>query len=511
MNPFVATKRSEATETRSVKRIRSGTEQQEALWSALVDGRQSVLVEARAGSGKSASCREGMWRILDRHPDTSIRYAVFNTQNAREFAADCPEGVDVATVHSFGYKALQKCAGSKLEKNKTYLILDENREGRSMPRYFRKAVAMIVAHGKNQNLDPHHPGAAEQLRILALHYDVKVYGRSAWVVSHALEVLRRSLEWTELIDFDDMIWLPAQLGIPFPDCDLLFLDEVQDWNPAQLALIPLLTRGRVVAVGDRYQSIYGFRGADTESIPNLQAQLSRRPEGLAEMPLTITWRCPVSHVDLARQYVSDIQAHPSAIPGELSTTPAHKARYLPGDMVLCAANAPLVRAALNLIGSRQPAIVRGRSIGDSLVQILRGLEGCRTMPELMKGIETWKGRELSRLSELDGVEDLMESVEDRASGLAAVCQSCDSPAQVEGAIASLFSDSASVGGMPGYVVFSTIHRAKGLEAERVHWIQAPMQEPKADWEVQHRSNLSYVALTRSKRFLSFVTTESSHE
>lgn len=493
-----------------VRRLTVGTAQQDALWAELAsDSTAHVVVEARAGSGKSSSCREAMWRMLERSPGLagSIRYAVFNSQNAREFRDNCPSGVDVGTVHSFGNAALAKTFASKVERNKTYLILDETREGKTMPRYLRRSISLLVGHAKNQALVPDMIDLDRRLRQLMLHFDVNVYGRAGWLIDWAKTVLSRSAEWTELIDFDDMIWLPGLHRLDFPHIDVLFLDEVQDWNPAQHALIELLCpAGRIVAVGDRYQAIYAWRGADPDSIPRLEEQLRRSGPTLS-LPLTITWRCPKSHVELARTFVADIEAAPAARDGIVDHQSQEQSlgEAAPGDMVLCATNAPLVRAALRLIASRRRAVVRGRAIGDQLAAVVRGCPDARTIADLSRHVQAWSARELLRLSDQDGAEDLIESVQDRAAGLAAVLSVCDSPAQVEPTIASLFDDAAGLAGSPGAVVFSTIHRAKGLEADTVRLLDAPQRAPRADWEVQQARNLRYVALTRSKQRLVFVS------
>lgn len=498
---------------KAVKRLSRGTRQQEALWEALTSSKADhLLSEARAGSGKSSSSREGQHRMIDRNPRAAgkIRYAVFNAQNAREFREQCPNGVDVGTIHSFAFQALVKAFGSSVEKNKSYLILDESREGRNLPRYLRKSVAMVAAAAKNRGVtleDLDSPTCTAFLRSLAVWHDVSVYGRMAWVCETARDLLRRAAEWTELVDFDDMIWLAGLHGVTFPDCDTLFVDEAQDLNPAQHKLIPLMSKaGRVVIVGDTYQSIYGFRGADTDSMTRLYSHLAATPAGCGQYPLTVTFRCPRSHVDLARSYVPDIQAADNAADGTVSRLDYPEAirGFAPGDMVLCPSNAPLVAAALTLIADRRPVVVRGRSIGDSLVQIVNTAGDVPTVSALSRHVETWKGRELSRLSGMDGTEDAQESVLDRAAGLQAVLCACDSPSEVIPAIQSLFDDAATSSTRPDAVVFSTIHRSKGLEADRVWLLESPMRQPKRDWEHQQQRNLRYVALTRAKQSLRFV-------
>ncbi|HEX4110497.1 MAG TPA: 3'-5' exonuclease, partial [Solirubrobacteraceae bacterium] len=58
--------------------------------------------------------------------------------------------------------------------------------------------------------------------------------------------------------------------------ELVMVDEFQDTNPRQLALLACLERENVFTVGDAQQSIYGFRHADVEIFRRRRAELSRR-------------------------------------------------------------------------------------------------------------------------------------------------------------------------------------------------------------------------------------------
>lgn len=493
---------------RGPRRIENGTDQQESLWADLIDSTTNVLVEARAGCGKSSSCREGMWRALGVNPHQSIRYAVYNKTNADEFRGDCPAGVDVATVHSFGYAALRSTFGCVMDKMKTYSILDERADSKAAARWLRKAVSMIVSQAKNQLLRGDEPDLDESLSAIILHYDIQVCNRQYDAIKFAKFALARSAEITSVVDFDDMIWLPAVHQVAFPPCDLLFLDEVQDWNPAQHALIPLMCRaGRVVAVGDSYQAIYAWRGADPESMTRLGADLESRG-GLTRLPLNLTFRCPQSHVRRAQEYVADIHAHPSNREGTIEELDSERAlaATTPGDMVICYKNAPLVSAALQLIAQRRKAFVRGRALGDQLIGIVRSVgQGAVTTGQLSDAVRKWQSREVGRLAEMENVDDLIESVMDRAAGLMAIVAGCAQPNEVEPAIAALFSENAKPGS--GAVLFSTIHRAKGLEADHIYILETEERPAKQSWEADQQRNLRYVALTRSKSILTLVESE----
>jgi Superfamily I DNA and RNA helicases len=57
-------------------------------------------------------------------------------------------------------------------------------------------------------------------------------------------------------------------------CSALLVDEMQDTNPLQWALLqPLVGKVKLFCVGDDAQSIYGFRGADFENIHHFKERV----------------------------------------------------------------------------------------------------------------------------------------------------------------------------------------------------------------------------------------------
>src|SRR5580693_3363401 len=91
------------------------------------------------------------------------------------------------------------------------------------------------------------------------------------------------------LDFDDLELDARRLLVEHPAIraswaerfELLMVDEFQDTNPRQLALLQALERDNLFTVGDHLQSIYGFRHADVGLFRERQALLAERDASLA--------------------------------------------------------------------------------------------------------------------------------------------------------------------------------------------------------------------------------------
>ena len=113
--------------------------------------------------------------------------------------------------------------------------------------------------------------------------------------------------------------------------------------------------GRIIAVGDPAQSIYQFRGADSEAIPNFIDKLRAKT-----LPLSVTYRCPKSVVRLAQEVVPDIEAAPGAPEGTVRKYSLKNFlnRLNPEISFLSRTNAPLIKYCLKLLRPECPLIFK---------------------------------------------------------------------------------------------------------------------------------------------------------
>ncbi len=476
-------------------------------------GTGSAIVNAVAGSGKTSTIEE-MTRRLPSH--ARIRYLVFNKRNADEAKMRMPENVSTSTFHSASNAGLARAIGRyRVEAKKTGILIDDMvRAGTMSPaekKFLGWNMAKLVGLAKNAGLGFLRPDSLLEWRNLQDHFDVVFFDDPAQhgtpertareedrVLAMCADLLRTSYQRLDLIDYDDMLAVPAMLNVPFAGFDIVCLDEAQDTNAVQRAVLEsMVGRSRLVAVGDPQQAIYGFRGADANAMKLILDEFKCKP-----LPLNVNYRCSRAVVRAAREYCPVLESWPGAEEGSVvNMAQCPVDQFAPGDGVLCRYNAPIVGLAYKLIRARKPAFVLGRDIGAGLMTLIDQMRA-RGIDDLSERLDRYKLNEAARL-QAAGKEDKVQSVLDRVDAIEAIIEGLPVPERnidgLKAVIQSLFVDT-----MPrDAVTLSTIHKAKGLEWDRVFIVDHSTEPSKSrhEWQRQQERNLIYVAYTRARKHL----------
>lgn len=485
------------------------------VFSEVCSGSGSVVIQARAGTGKTATAVEGTRRVPG---GRAIAMVAFNKSIA-DTLKQRVRRARVATFHSVGHRALCRAFGE--------LDVDKNAEEKLCFGFpwggdwsYRRAVHKLVSLAKNALVEE-----PEGLRDLTDEFGLDVPrepGRTFAedldaYVERALAVMQLSRDPSNVgaISFDDQLWLPLVKDLALDKYDDLFIDELQDMNAAQLGIAFKMRApgGRVFAFGDDRQAIYGFRGAKSNAIEWLAKHL-----GAKVLPLLICYRCDRAIIRCAQALVPDIEAAPTAGEGHVGEASLDQlvASASSGDYVLSRSNAPLISTCLRLLASGTPARIQGRDIGTHLASFVKNSRA-DSVRELRDYVCAWRDQEVDRLvTEKKNPQNVI----DRATCLLVLSEGVPSVSGVLERLEKLFSDRGEG------VVCSTIHKAKGLEADRVwllgesfagcrYWVEKQVKETddlspehvarvRALRRLEEEHNILYVGVTRARHELYFV-------
>lgn len=487
---------------------------QNNIFDFIANGTGNAIVEAVAGSGKSTTIVEGVRRVPQ--GKTSLMLA-FNKAIAEELKA---RGVNARTFHSLCFNPVMKSRKTNnVETNKLRMLTKQNMSSNDAFIY-GSFIAKLVGLARNAGIGVLVPDTEAEWNLLVDHHDLEIENERA-NMADAIEHARNLLTWScasNCVDFDDMLYLAVKDGIVLPKFDYVFVDEAQDTNAIQRAVLRKILHedSRVIFVGDPAQAIYGFRGADSDSMKLLKEEFT-----CTELPLTISYRCATAIVAHAHKYVSHIEAAPGAPQGEVlivgtmnsviratgcnSTEEDHPAIarghvFYAEDLVVCRTTKPLVELAFKLMRVRVPVKIMGREIGQGLKSTI-GKMNANGIDDLVVKLEAWAAREIDKaiVKQLDAKVDQLQDKLDAILCLIEALQ--EDKRTIENlllGIDMLFNNNTQA------VTLATIHKSKGMEAQRVWWLNSskcPSKWAKQEWQKQQEINLCYVATTRAKTSL----------
>lgn len=523
----------------------------EAQFGPVDSERQAIFIEAVAGSGKTTLLMllvDVILKIKHEQPSRDIKGVAvsFNTHIKKELESRLDKKgangyMQSKTTNGLGFAILNAVAGTgglpktNLQPKKYTAICKAELEMRGHFRPQWKLINAAVKLCDFCRLTMVEPTEANMIAII-LHYDLSKeidildpQWDDIWQSARdAIDTGIREYKRTGIIDFTDQIYLPLKLNLASPIYDVLFIDEAQDLNQVRLQLIlqSIKKNGQLVFVGDAKQAIQGFCGADTDSVNTIIKATNAKV-----MPLSVCFRSASNIVGMAQQVVSHIEARDNADEGIVEMIEesdflgmiqeGEMDRYgvitKDPDLVLCRTKAPLATNCMAALRAGKAAVIRGKSIGDMLMGLIekfakiKGIQEFEyaSLEDLKEGAEIYQDRQArkiglsedadAKLNELyDTMETffvLVEAYIDQEPGKFSV-------PHLQTFIESKFSDSDKTA-----IMFSTVHKAKGLEYDRVFILrpdQMPLKFAKPGWQMDQEYNILYVAMTRAKHELYFV-------
>ena len=504
--------------------------QQQAFRDQLIAApEQSILLVAVAGSGKTTS----LIGNLDVMKGSTAAMA-FNKKISVEWESKISKlppavrlNVEVGTVHSFGFRAW-KAAGNKsrVEGGKLNFLLKDYLSGYDSEHPLNKGrflVRQLVSYAKQSGFgllsaDEFFPSPEDNFAWSDLidHYNMETELDSVGLgaqelIATAKIIFKQSNEQLSLIDFDDMIYLPLLYNCKVPQFQNVLIDEAQDTNVTRRELAFRMRRegGRIIAVGDPHQAIYGFTGADANALANIK----RRAKAL-EMPLSVCWRCDGAIIGHARKVVSHIESWDKENRGNVTSVPFDEDfldRLTEGDAVLCRLNKPNVSVAIGLLRRGRTARIEGRDLGAKLMSHARkAAPDMPTLDELLHALDSYQAHQVDILVRAEKAASAA-LLEDEIEALRVLIDRCLEQGKrkfsdLDFLQQELFQDDAH---KQRCILLSSVHKAKGLEWPRVYLLgrsdYMPFFKAEMDWELEQEQNLIYVAITRAQHELIEVT------
>jgi DNA helicase II / ATP-dependent DNA helicase PcrA len=489
------------------------TPEQERIFLFIKRRKENVLIKAYAGAGKTSTIVEAV-KLLPK--DKNIMFLAFNKHIQEELKTKLPEYVRCYTTYGLGTSAIKRKYGDSiqfdefkvdkiiLKKSKSWGLKDEFKNDDEILFYQDSIKKIVNLCRLTLTLKP------EFVPYIAERYDINI--RKPNDIKRVLKVLDEVTVDRKSFDYTDMIYLPAIDNSiwMFPQ-DYVFVDEVQDLNRCQIRIIEKILKrdklsekliGRLITVGDFFQGVYGFNAADEKSFEWFEKYPNTKI-----LPLSVSFRCSKNVIKRAQEIVPDIKALDDAPDGIVRDgnvlTEAQS-----GDFILCRTTMPLVKLFFEFLTQEKKAIIKGSDIGVHLIELIGKINN---IPKL---VSFWEDELESFRKDLkaSGVINPYEhsgyvALEDKVMTLLFLARLSNSIVDLKDKIRTIFTDEIKG------ICLSTVHKIKGLEANRVFIIRPdllPMKNVKS-WQYIQEKNLEYVAVTRAKLELIFDKTWTNEE
>lgn len=541
------------------------TEAQLNIYNFVKNGTGNGIIDAVAGAGKTSTligCVSHIPNIND------VVYCAFNTSIRKELQKkfkDANQNVKVSTIHALGFQMLRATKNFRLDDYKYNHIINE-------PQFFDTLISdidMILGYhshptvaelrqleerrdildwNEKNDLNEGQQYVGKIIRRLLdinqkyrctlekddekcydamiRHFGIIPYyeqGMSTYndEVAAYFRLHQKLIKEGNsmaishgIIDFTDQIYLPFIMNLTAQKkYGFVFVDECQDLSKAQVKVVEKYLRedGRLLAVGDPYQAIYGFAGADCNSFQRVTKAFNCTVLGLTDC-----FRCPQDVIRLAQSLRSDIKGF-KEYPGKIYKIPSREVliNIKEGDLVICRTRRPLRTLALELINKDYKVKIHP----DELQEFMGDYKKNFTPQELRKILnddiieqffEHAKERNKKRITRENQNTDaiirkilIKEEVDTMVTTMDFLKKKyfdwhLNTLDNILKRLKLMLSNPSD-----GAIRISTIHRAKGLENNRVFILEYDKLPPtrEIEWENIQERNLHYVAVTRPKEEL----------
>jgi superfamily I DNA/RNA helicase len=472
---------------------------------AIIATTGNIKINAVAGSGKTTTIIE---YARTRPAGSRILYLAFNKsvklEATRKFADKGLQHVRVETAHSLAYRYVVAGSSYKVRQgdittHELVQLLELPAGGEKHAEYIlANHVMRFAAYFCNSNIQK-----VQQLNYRDVVNDAKALqfvNNYYKLIEAKTRLLLAKMNSGEIEITHDFYLKKFQLKAPQLPYDYILFDEAQDASPAMLDVF-LNQQGTRVMVGDTHQQIYGWRFAvnslEKASFQTLLLSTSFRfGQPIANLAMEVlAWK----------RHLGDYLPVTITGAGEAGTTTSH-AR-------LARTNLGLLKMAIDYVGEsrKNESIYFEGNIhsytyaadGASLYDVLNLYNGKRHMirDPLIKSMKT-----------LDDLEEYIQKTED--AQLATMLELVrDYGNELPGILKNIKSRHVSdADRAKASVIFSTIHRSKGLEYDTVELAADFVEEEKLEEgkstdksndpaKLNEEINLLYVAITRARHKL----------
>ena len=501
------------------------SEYQIEIFKTIKKGVNNLIINASAGSSKTTTIVNAIRFINEKK---RILFVAFNKDIVEKIRSEAEhKNIKVSTFHSLGFQILLEYLAEKsdnqLTQNQDLINIDIYKYNNFINNIDNITRFLETASlGKKRGVYLNNIKKLIDYSRYYLAFTVREISRVAELygiipVRDEYDVVREILLMgksnLDTIDYTDMIWLPNVLNLTTKTnlFDWIFIDEAQDTSIAEQGLVEkCFKRGtKFVAVGDDFQQINVWAGSTEEAI-----NLFKKHPNTITKTLPISYRCPKKVIELAKKYSNNIIAFENAIDGEINydvsvNTPSGN------DMVLCRTTAPLIELHLSYLKQNKKSFIRGsENIKERLNTLISNAhsilidKNCVTQDGLLPKLYSLLFEEMDKLKS-NGLNDedilshpsILELYDD-IKAIVAISDGIFTVEELKGKIETIFNSDETEG-----IMLSTVHKAKGLEADNV-FIYCPSLLPlkiaKKEWEIKTEQNLIYVAYTRAKKTLNFI-------